>query len=156
MYFFVSSHSLLQKLHTLYQIVNSHNSSSRYFIFEIIENQLKIIALCDSENVVNTSIKVNVKKYTKEKVVVSTKFMIDILTTFPNETLFFKKKKNVLNIFSEQGSYKIPIFFHKDSIYFFNKKKKMYLIFFLNKDLIKYLSFFIKIQLIFLRKKNPY
>ncbi|WP_185865988.1 DNA polymerase III subunit beta [Blattabacterium cuenoti] len=125
MYFFVSSHFLLQKLHTLYKIVNSENSSSRYLIFEIIENQLKIIAFSDSENIINTSIKVYAKKYTKEKVVVSTKFMIDILTTFPNETLLFKKKKNALNIFSEQGSYKIPIFFHEESIDFFQKKRSI-------------------------------
>ncbi|ACY40082.1 DNA polymerase III subunit beta [Blattabacterium sp. (Blattella germanica) str. Bge] len=126
MYFFVSSHSLLQKLHTLYQIINSNNSNSEYFIFEIVKNKLKIIVLCDSENIVNTYIKVNVKKYTKEKVVVSTKLMIDVLTTFPNETLFFKKKKIALNIFSEQGSYKIPIYFHKYSMNFFKKKESIF------------------------------
>ncbi|WP_185872197.1 DNA polymerase III subunit beta [Blattabacterium cuenoti] len=125
MYFFVSSRFLLQKLHTLYQIINSHNLNSKYLIFNIIKNKLKIIVFSDSENIVKTYIKINVKKYTKKKVIVSIKFMIDILTTFHNDILLFKRKKNTLHIYFEKVSYKIPTYSHshKYLIDFFYKKK---------------------------------
>ncbi len=97
------------------------NSSNSYFTFFIIEDQLKIMVAYDSENIINTYIKIYVKKYTKEKVTISTKFMIDILTTFQNETLFIKKKNNVLNIYSKQGTYEVPILFHKNLINIFSK-----------------------------------
>ncbi|WP_185876807.1 DNA polymerase III subunit beta [Blattabacterium cuenoti] len=116
MYFFVSSHSLLQKLDTLYKIYNYNNSNPKYLIFKIIGNKLKITALFDSKNVIKTFVKINVKRDTKENIIVSTKFIINFLTTFSDEMLFFKKKKNSLNICSKQGSYNIPLYCHSDSI----------------------------------------
>ncbi|WP_341660087.1 DNA polymerase III subunit beta [Blattabacterium cuenoti] len=111
MYFSVLSYFLLRKLHTLYKTINVNNLSNS-ITFEISKkNQLKIIWGLDSKNLIYTYIKINVQKYTKEKVTLSIKFMINVLTTFSNEELFLKKKKNTLNIYSKQGVYKIPTYY---------------------------------------------
>ncbi|BAR92307.1 DNA polymerase III subunit beta [Blattabacterium cuenoti] len=111
MYFSVLSYFLLRKLHTLYKIININNLSNS-ITFEISKkNQLKIIWGLDSKNIIYTYIKINVQKYTKEKVTLSIKFMINVLTTFSNEELFLKNKKNTLNIYSKQGVYKIPTYY---------------------------------------------
>ncbi|WP_185867119.1 DNA polymerase III subunit beta [Blattabacterium cuenoti] len=111
MYFSVSSYFLLRKLHTLYKIININNLSNSITFTIFKKNQLKIIWRLDSKSIIHTYVKINVKKYTQDKVTVSTKFMVDILTTFSNEELFIEKKKNTLNIYSKQGIYKIPIFY---------------------------------------------
>ncbi|WP_341666385.1 hypothetical protein [Blattabacterium cuenoti] len=111
MYFSVLSSFLLRKLHTLYKIININNLSNS-ITFEISKkNQLKIIWGLDSKNLIYTYIKINVQKYTKEKATLSIKFMINVLTTFSNEELLLKKKKNTLNIYSKQGVYKIPTYY---------------------------------------------
>ncbi|WP_185849199.1 DNA polymerase III subunit beta [Blattabacterium cuenoti] len=119
MYFSVYSHFLLRELHTLYKIINI-NSLSNSITFEISKkNQLKITWGLDSKNLIFTYVQIYIKKYTKEKIIVSIKFMIDVLTTFSNEKLFLKKKKNTLNIYSKYGTYEVPIDFdlnHKNII----------------------------------------
>ncbi|WP_185869006.1 DNA polymerase III subunit beta [Blattabacterium cuenoti] len=126
MYFFVSSYSLLQKLHTLYRIINHNNSNAEFFIFRIIKNKLEIKVLYDYENVVNTFIKINVKKNTKEEAVISTNLIINVLSTFHDEMLLFKKKKNSLSICSKQGTCEVPISsIHKHSIDFLRKKRSI-------------------------------
>ncbi|WP_185852122.1 DNA polymerase III subunit beta [Blattabacterium cuenoti] len=108
MYFSVLNYFLLRKLHTLYKIININNlSNSITFVFSK-KNKLKIIWGLDSKNLIFTYVKINIKKYTKGKVTVSIKFMIDLLNTFSNEKLFLKKKKNTLNIYSKQGVYEVP------------------------------------------------
>ncbi|WP_185860691.1 DNA polymerase III subunit beta [Blattabacterium cuenoti] len=111
MYFSVFSSSLLRKLHTLYKIININNLSNSITFVVSKKNKLKIIWGLDSKNLIYTYIKIYIKKYTNEKVTVSIKFMIDILTTFYNEKLLIKKKKNTLNIYSKQGIYEIPIYY---------------------------------------------
>ncbi|WP_113738084.1 DNA polymerase III subunit beta [Blattabacterium clevelandi] len=105
MHFFVSSFYLLQKLCVLHKIIKNN---SKYFLFELFEEKL-IIIISDSENnILTTEIKVCVKKKSKEKIAIHPKLMIDILNTFPEEPLLIKKEKNILNIYSKQGSYPIP------------------------------------------------
>ncbi|AGW85831.1 DNA polymerase III subunit beta [Blattabacterium sp. (Nauphoeta cinerea)] len=110
MYFSISSSSLLRKLHTLYKIININDLSSSITLVISKKNQLKIIWGLNSKNVIHTYVKINVKKYTKEKVIISIKFMIDVLITFSNEKLVIKKKENTLNIYSKQGIYEIPTY----------------------------------------------
>ncbi|BBA17492.1 DNA polymerase III subunit beta [Blattabacterium cuenoti] len=111
MIFSVLSSFLLKKLYTLYKIINI-NKLSNLITFEVSKkNQLKIIWGLDSKNIIHTYLKINILKYTKEKVTLSIKFMIDILTTFSNEKLFLKKEKYTLNIYSKQGVYKIPTYY---------------------------------------------
>ncbi|AFJ91003.1 DNA polymerase III subunit beta [Blattabacterium sp. (Blaberus giganteus)] len=108
MYFSVYSCSLLKKLYILYKSININISNS--IIFEILKkNQLQIIWRLDSKNIIYTNVKICTKKYTKEKIIVSIKFMIDVLSTFSNEKLFIKKKENTLNIYSQHGTYEVPI-----------------------------------------------
>ncbi|AWU44092.1 DNA polymerase III subunit beta [Blattabacterium punctulatus] len=106
MHFFVSSFSLLQKLYVLHKIIKNN---SEYFLFELFGEKL-IIIISDSENnIITTEIKVCVKKKSKEKIAIYPKLMIDILNTLPEEPfLLIKKEKNILNIYSKQGSYPIP------------------------------------------------
>ncbi|WP_185871622.1 DNA polymerase III subunit beta [Blattabacterium cuenoti] len=118
MYFSVFNYSLLRKLHILYKIININNLSN-LITFEISKkNKLKIIWGLDSKNLIYTFIDINVEEYTKEeKVTISIKFMIDILSTFQNERLFLKKnKKKTLSIHSKQGVYEVPTFYY-DSHY---------------------------------------
>ncbi|WP_185863226.1 DNA polymerase III subunit beta [Blattabacterium cuenoti] len=111
MYFSISSSSLLRKLHTLYKIININNLSGLITLVLSKKNQLKIIWGLDSKNLIHSYIKINVKKYTKEKVTISIKFMIDVLITFSNEKLLIKRtEKNTLNIYSKQGIYEIPTY----------------------------------------------
>jgi|GEM_PF-6592764 DNA polymerase sliding clamp subunit (PCNA homolog) len=110
MYFSIHNYSLLRKLHTLYESIN-FNGLSNLITFEFSDkNQLKITWGLDSKNLVYTYI--NIKKYNKnkEKITLSIKLMMDILTTFSNEKLYIKKKKNTLNIYSKHGTYEVPIF----------------------------------------------
>ncbi len=111
MYFSILNYFLLRKLHTLYKIININNLSNSITLEISKKNQLKITWGLDSKNLIYTYIKINVQKYTKEKVTLSIKFMINVLTTFSNEELFLKHKKNTLNIYSKQGVYKIPTYF---------------------------------------------
>ncbi|WP_185857296.1 DNA polymerase III subunit beta [Blattabacterium cuenoti] len=114
MYFSVLNYFLLRKLHTLYKIININNLSN-LITFEVSKkNKLRIIWGLDSKNLIFTYVKICIKKYTKEKVTVSIKFMIDLLSTFSNEKLFLKKKKNILNIYSKHGVYEIPTFFDQN------------------------------------------
>ncbi|WP_341655287.1 DNA polymerase III subunit beta [Blattabacterium cuenoti] len=111
MYFSILNYFLLRKLHTLYKIININNLSNSITLEISKKNQLKIIWGLDSKNLIYTYIKINVQKYTKEKVTLSIKLMINVLTTFSNEELFLKNKKNTLNIYSKQGVYKIPTYY---------------------------------------------
>ncbi|WP_185858499.1 DNA polymerase III subunit beta [Blattabacterium cuenoti] len=123
MYFFVFSYSLLQKLHSLYEIIRY--SKLDILTLEIINNnQLKITGSYDSyNNIIKTYVKIHVKKNTQKKIVISIKFMMDILSTFPNEMLSIEKKNNVLNIYSKQGIYSIPILIQKNLL---SKNRFMY------------------------------
>ncbi|WP_185861245.1 DNA polymerase III subunit beta [Blattabacterium cuenoti] len=117
MYFSIFSSFLLRKLHALYKIIDIHGLSN-LIIFEIDKkNQLQITWGLDSKNLIQTYMKINVKKYTKEKITISIKFIIDVLTTFSNENLFIKKEKNTLNIYSQYGIYEIPICFDSNQNY---------------------------------------
>ncbi|ACX84187.1 DNA polymerase III, beta subunit [Blattabacterium sp. (Periplaneta americana) str. BPLAN] len=111
MHFSVSSFSLLQELYFLHKIINTKYS---LFKFKIFGKKL-VIMVSDSENhLVTAEIQVYVKKTSEEKIAIHPKLMIEILKTFPNETIFIKKEKNTLNIYSEQGDYPIPIICHEN------------------------------------------
>ncbi|WP_185856725.1 DNA polymerase III subunit beta [Blattabacterium cuenoti] len=146
MYFSVLSYFLLRKLYILYKIINIHNLSNS-ISFEISkENQLKIIWGLDSKNLIYTYIKINVQKYTKEKVTLSIKFMINVLTTFSNEELFLKKKRNTLNIYSKQGVYKIPTYYD----HYFNHNKNILIL--CKSSFVRRISLFSKLFLKILNK----
>ncbi|WP_341656261.1 DNA polymerase III subunit beta [Blattabacterium cuenoti] len=143
MYFSVLSYFLLRKLHTLYKIININNLSNS-ITFEISKkNQLKIIWGLDSKNLIYTYIKINVQKYTKEKATLSIKFMINVLTTFSNEELLLKKKRNTLNIYSKQGVYKIPTYYdsnHNKNILILSKSSFVHRISLFSKQFLKILN----------------
>lgn len=111
MHFSVSSFSLLQELYILHKIINTKYS---LFKLKIFEKKL-VIMVSDSKNhLITAEIKVYVKKTSEEKIAIHPKLMIEVLKTFQNETIFIKKEKNTLNIYSEQGNYPIPIICHEN------------------------------------------
>ncbi|WP_185859867.1 DNA polymerase III subunit beta [Blattabacterium cuenoti] len=111
MHFSVSSFSLLQELYILHKIINTKCSLFKLKIF----GKKLVIMVSDSENhFVTTEIQVYVKKTSEEKIAIHPKLMIEVLKTFPNETIFIKKEKNTLNIYSKQGDYPIPIICHEN------------------------------------------
>ncbi|QIK16468.1 DNA polymerase III subunit beta [Blattabacterium sp. DPU] len=122
MYFSVYNYYILRKLHTLYKIININNLSNSITFVISKKNQLKIIWGLDPRNLIHTYIRIFVQKYTEEKVTVSIKFMIDLLTTFSNEKLFIEKKKKTLFIYSKQGVYEVPTYY--DNFNYHNNKLK--------------------------------
>ncbi|WP_238858471.1 hypothetical protein [Blattabacterium cuenoti] len=94
MYFSVSSFYLLQKLNFLSKIINTKNYSG-YFTFKILEKTL-IILISDLENnIITTKVKICVKKYSKEKINIPIKLIIQLLKTFPKKTIISIKKKKI-------------------------------------------------------------
>ncbi|WP_185856031.1 DNA polymerase III subunit beta [Blattabacterium cuenoti] len=126
MHFSISRFSLLQELQDLQKItiIYQNEKNYEYFFLNILEKKL-IITFSTDEVIITTEIQVVFsKKYSKEQVIVSSKLIIDLLTTFLDEILFIKlkKEKKILRIYSEQGDYDLPIFFKKKNFTHFYKK----------------------------------
>ncbi|WP_185850970.1 DNA polymerase III subunit beta [Blattabacterium cuenoti] len=108
MQFFISSFSLLQELDILEKII--HTDEYNLLTLEINGDNLIILNSNSVDNLITIKIKIRVKQFSKDKVTVHTKFMINLLKTFTNENLLFKKKRNKLVIYSKYGNYDIPIY----------------------------------------------
>ncbi|WP_185864442.1 DNA polymerase III subunit beta family protein [Blattabacterium cuenoti] len=134
MHFFVSSLYLFKKLCLLLNNTNN-NSNTVYFVFEIKNNKKKLtitsFSNLEKSYYINTDIHIYIKKHTEKKIIIHSKFITDILSTLTKEIICIKKEKNVLNILSFQGSFKIPIIQKKFNISkksLLNKNNKMYIL----------------------------
>lgn len=111
MHFFISSSTLLNKLYFLNEInKNKSYYENVYFILEINKKKLVITSFSNTGNYsVHTDIYIYVKENTEEKIIIDSKLITEILSTFPKGIISIKKYNDTLKISSLQGFFKIPI-----------------------------------------------
>ncbi len=110
MKFIVSSSQLLKQLQVLGGVINSNNTLPILdnFLFELDINQLKITA-SDLETTMSSTIEV--ESDTQGSIAVSSRLLLDILKTFPDQPLTFKTEdNNTIEISSSQGKYDMAYF----------------------------------------------
>ncbi len=106
MKFIVSSTQLLKNLQTLGGIINSNNTLPILdnFLFELSPNELKI-STSDLETTMTST--VEVESEDTAEIAVNAKLLLDILKTFPEQTLSFKAEDNKVEISSQSGKYSL-------------------------------------------------
>jgi len=110
MKFIVSSSQLLKQLQVLGGVINSNNTLPILdnFLFELDTNQLKITA-SDLETTMSSTIEV--ESDNQGSIAVSSRLLLDILKTFPDQPLTFKTEENsTIEISSSQGKYDMAYF----------------------------------------------